>query len=493
MIEFLTSAIITLAMTPLIIRSLGDSMYGLWIFVGSFLGYYGLMDFGLNYTVQRFLSRAIGAKDNADANKIINTSLVLFSFLGIMALALSVVIAFLFPILIKNINNAHVFKLVVLILGTNFAIGFPLRVFSGMLTAHIRYDISTGIDISKIIIRAILIIIVLNQNGGIIALALVVSFSDLGGYIFRYLAVKALYKDIIYSRKLIDFARIKSFFKYSVYVFVTNIADQLKRNIDNLILTALLGLNSVTLYSIGSRLVTYFAVFMANSIGITTPIFSQYDGAGNYDAIRKNYLFFTKICAYMSAIIGGMIIIFGKAFILVWVGEKYLRAYYILMILTIPFIVDIIQIPGNSVLYGISKHHYLSYSTLIEGVVKVVLSIILVKKYGIYGAAIGTAIPIIIMKLLVQPIYTCRILGLKYKQFYIGLFVPAVITCCSILFVYWFSIKSMITPSYFKIFLLVILGLVIIGPLVYLIGFNKDEKSLLTRTVFSGHGKRKYV
>lgn len=91
MIEFLASMIVTIAMTPFIIRSLGDSMYGLWILVGSFLGYYGLMDFGLNYAVQRFLSRAIGAKDNVDADKIINTSLALFTFLGMVILTFSVV------------------------------------------------------------------------------------------------------------------------------------------------------------------------------------------------------------------------------------------------------------------------------------------------------------------------------------------------------------------------------------------------------------------
>src|SRR3989338_1831512 len=103
-IDFFANAIIALAMTPFIIRSLGDSMYGLWIFIGSFLGYYGLMDFGLNSAMQRFLSRAIGSKDHDEANKVINTALALFTIIGFITLFLFFITAFVSPLIIKNIT-----------------------------------------------------------------------------------------------------------------------------------------------------------------------------------------------------------------------------------------------------------------------------------------------------------------------------------------------------------------------------------------------------
>ena len=37
MFGFFATALVTLAMTPFIIRSLGDKMYGLWVLIGSFL------------------------------------------------------------------------------------------------------------------------------------------------------------------------------------------------------------------------------------------------------------------------------------------------------------------------------------------------------------------------------------------------------------------------------------------------------------------------
>ena len=93
-IEFFVTAVIGLILMPFIIHSLGDKMYGLWIFVGSFLGYYGLLDLGLDSAIQRYVSRSIGIKDYKEVNRIINTSLLIFTILGCIALTISFIIAF---------------------------------------------------------------------------------------------------------------------------------------------------------------------------------------------------------------------------------------------------------------------------------------------------------------------------------------------------------------------------------------------------------------
>ena len=118
-VEFSLIIIVGLAMTPFFIKVLGDEAYGLWIFVGAFLGYYGLMDFGLNLAVQRFVSRAIGLKDYDEVNKVVNTSLVIFLCIGLFSFFITLLIAFLGPFLFKNITDISTFKLAIIILGIN--------------------------------------------------------------------------------------------------------------------------------------------------------------------------------------------------------------------------------------------------------------------------------------------------------------------------------------------------------------------------------------
>lgn len=474
--EFLATALVGIILMPFIIRSLGDKMYGLWIFAGSFLGYYGLMDFGLNSAVQRYLSRAIGVNDHKEMNKIVNTTLVIFTIMGFVALVVSFIVAFITPTLIKNITDIAVFQKAIFILGISFATGFPLRVFSGILTSHIRYDLRTSIELVKLVIRTILIIVFLNKGYGIVALAMITFIMDILGYLVNYYLVSKLYKYIVYSWSLVDKTKIKALFSYSIFTFISQMANQLKYNIDNLVIVIFIGLNPVTLYSIGARLIKYFLDFMVSAVGLTLPVFSQYEGKNDYNSILNTYIFITKISGYLSLLIGGTLIIFGKPFIMRWVGENYIAGYYILLILVIPATLGMMQGPAGGLLYGLSKHKYFAITDSTEGVSNLLLSIILVKYYGIYGVALGTAIPMIITKVFIQPVYVCNILNMKYKKYYIGLMAPILINSIAILGIYWLIIKQTIHPNYPNIAFLVGIEMILFTIIVYSIGFNKEEK-----------------
>ena len=67
------SILLGLAIIPIIMRTLGKECYGLWGLAASFVGFYGLFDFGISSAVARFLGNAIGAKDLRQLNLIIST------------------------------------------------------------------------------------------------------------------------------------------------------------------------------------------------------------------------------------------------------------------------------------------------------------------------------------------------------------------------------------------------------------------------------------
>jgi O-antigen/teichoic acid export membrane protein len=473
--EFFISAIITLAMTPFIIKSLGDNSYGLWIFVGSFLGYYGLMDFGLNSAVQRFLSRAIGKSDHAEANKVINTALGVFLIIGLLIFLLSGCLAFFMPLFVKNITDLEVFRKVTIILGINFALGFPLRIFPGILTANVRYDLNTFVEIAKTFIRALLIYFFLSRGHGIIALALITLTVDMVSYFVRYFIAKRLFAYIKLSFNLFDRSKFKEFLGYSVYTFISRIADQLRFNIDNLVITLFIGLGSVTLYSIAFRLVKYFMDFISSATGLFTPIFSQYESRGDYESIREKFIFTTKITGPLSIMIGGLIIVLGKAFIERWMGPSYLSAYKLLVILTVPLTIALMQGPSVQLLYGISKHRFFAISNTIEGIVNLILSVILVKKYGLVGVALGTAIPMMIIKLFVQPIFTCRAIKLSIRVYYFKILLPILFKGI-ICFLPILAFSRFIMPNYLNLLILSSLILLGLGCVYFIFGFNRFEK-----------------
>lgn len=481
--EFFAGAIIGLILMPFIIRSLGDKMYGLWIFIGSFLGYYGLMDFGLNSAVQRYISREVGRKDYHEVNKVVNTSLLIFSLIGVFALLISGGIAFLVPLIIKNVTEVSLFRKVVFILGMNFALGFPLRVFSGVLYAHVRYDLNAIIELVKLTLRTILIIIFLKRGYGIVALAMITFILDISGYLTKYFLVRYLYKLIKLSRDYIAKEKVRALFSYSVFTFIARIADQLRFNFDSLVIVTFMGLSSVTLYSIGSRLIRYLLEFVNASIGLTMPIFSQYEGLGDFGAIKEKYVLMTKISTYLGFLLGGTLIIFGKDFMLRWMGNEYVKSYTVLVILIIGIIGEIAQITGTEMLYGLSKHKYFTISNSIEGLANLFLSVILVKHYGIFGVALGTTIPMLIMKLIVQPIYVCKVLDLGAKYFYLNIFIPIALKTSIVLLLFWLFMRVYIKPDYLIIAVFVILEVCLSILIMIKTGFTSKEKSYLKEII----------
>ena len=125
----------------------------------------------------------------------------------------------------------------------------------------------------------------------------------------RNILARRVYSRLRFARKYVRKAKIKQLMSYGSFAFISQISGQMIFNLDNLVIVFFLGLSHVTLYSIASRLVTYFRRFMGRSLGMMTTVFSQYEGRGDYESIREKFVFITKINGYTSMLIGGLLII----------------------------------------------------------------------------------------------------------------------------------------------------------------------------------------
>jgi len=96
------------------------------------------------------------------------------------------------------------------------------------------------------------------------------------------------------------------------------------------------------------------------------------------------------------------------------------------------------------VLFGISKHGKLAVVTLIEGAANLILSILLVRPYGIIGDALGTAIPLLGTYILFMPFHLCSRLGIRVSTFLrqayvLPLMLSAPMVAALLLMQHWFG------------------------------------------------------
>jgi O-antigen/teichoic acid export membrane protein len=115
---------------------------------------------------------------------------------------------------------------------------------------------------------------------------------------------------------------------------------------------------------------------------IFTPMPSQFDASGDLAMLRQVFIAENRACALVIFLVCAVLVILGKPIIEVWVGTKYLPSYSILILLVIPKTLYLAQAASTKVLLGMGRHRLLALVFLLEGGVKVGLSVLLLRYFG---------------------------------------------------------------------------------------------------------------
>ncbi len=477
MVMLFANIAVAFYMMPFLIHSLGDRWYGMWTLVATFMGYYGYLDFGLSISVQRFIARAIGKEDQEEVNKTVSTALFLFIIIGIIVLIISLIIAAMSPIFFSDSEEISIFRIVMVVMGLNVAITFMMAPVNGLMTGNLRYDIATGINMGKLAIRTALIIYFIMLGYSIIALACITLLADVGGNLVKIIIAKKIFKGIEVKRKLYSADLLKSLFGYGGKTFVNQLADLMRFGLDHLVIAAFINLSAVTLYNIASQLVYYFRSFIGSLTGVLTPVYARYQAAEDSEMIYKTYYFTSKIAALISVLTGGAAIIFGRDFILIWMGRDYIEAYRLLTLLIVPTVLFVAQSPANSVIYGLGAVGILAKVSIIEAITNVVLSVALVGPLGLIGIALGTAIPLVFFSIFLL-FLAIRLVGGNLST-YVRSVGPVFIVAITLQVIAWYVVSNQEISSYSDILVLILyiypLQLILLTFLV----FSPDERQIV--------------
>ena len=120
-----------------------------------------------------------------------------------------------------------------------------------------------------------------------------------------------------------------------------------------------------------------------------------------------------------------VLVVLAQPLLTLWVGAAYANSTVLVLILTLARLFDISQWPAASVLTGMARHRPLAFISIGSGVVNLVLSLILVQRYGVVGVALGTLIPATLETLLLKLPLARREIGVSWRQVATQMFWPA--------------------------------------------------------------------
>jgi len=407
---------VSFAMMPFMVHTLGDHYFGMWALVGTFVSFTGFLDFGLSQAVTRFLAAGLGSGDEEQCNRVFNTALAWYVAVGALVLAAGCAAAVLIPFW-PGLKDAALLAKVVLIFSMSVAISFPLRVFVGILNAHLSFDKTAALDLTTLLLRTIVAVIVLKKGYGVVGLALATFLSGIPSFV---LSIHFSHKELPFLRLHHAYrlrAAARELFSYSSFSFVAQIAEVVRIQTAAVVVASFLGLSAVTHYRVAGNMASYIGDLMTALLGVFVPVFSQQAGARDYDAIRRTFFFVNKLSVAVSSFLAFGLIAWGKPFIVRWMGPRYVDSYECLLWLALAYLIALLQNPSVSLLYGLAKHRWFATFGVMEGVLNVGLSLVMVPRYGIKGAALAALVAAGAIRLLIQPVYVCRVAGVPLATY----------------------------------------------------------------------------
>lgn len=407
-------------MMPFLISSLNETWYGLWLTVGSIIGFFSLLTVGLGSAVQRYLSIEISEKKATEYNKTLNSALFVFFIAAVLAILVSFVLSSIPSFLNADIEQElkESFRYLIVIMGFNIAISFASSPFRGVLNSNYSFTAVSLAELLTILSKTILTISFIWLDYGVIGLALATIIGN-------FLGKTALILSAIYIVKRLDFGlnyvkkdKLRILFKYSGKTFLVWLGDILRFSIDNLVITTFVGLTSVTIYNLPVRLYHYASQFIITSLAVLQPLFSQLAGTNDFNETRRKFEIAYGISFALSALLASGLLVFGYEFISLWVSP-YPKVEVLIYFFAIMIAFETSQNPCLLILYSHNKHQYYAYQNIGEGVFNAVISIIAVQYWGIIGVAVGSLAPQIITKLYLQPKITCNLIKYSLGKYYL--------------------------------------------------------------------------
>lgn len=156
--------IISILYTPIMLRLLGQSEYGLYNLVSSVVSYLGLLNFGFGSAYMRYYSRYRVENDEENIAKLNGMFLTVFTIIGLVAMLAGMVLVLNTELIFGDkltANELSKAKILMAIMVFNLSTSFPASVFNSYITANEQYVFQKIVQMIKTVLSPFIMLPVL--------------------------------------------------------------------------------------------------------------------------------------------------------------------------------------------------------------------------------------------------------------------------------------------------------------------------------------------
>ncbi|MBR1431510.1 oligosaccharide flippase family protein [Ruminococcus sp.] len=485
-LNLILGMVVNVFLTPMLISALGDTDYSLYKVVQSFSGPLSIFNLGISTIVTRSIVQCSDESRKKEKQNTMALALLASGAMALLVTAIGIGMYIMFPQIYGGNYTAEevaVGQWIFIAFMCSSILHIMTDVFTGTIIGHEKFAVSSAIQFGKTALKIVLWLALLIMKGGALQFACIDAIISLSTFV-----ISLWYASFRLGEKpkltYFDKRKLADIFLFGIAILLQAVVNQVNNNVDTMILGAVIVEKSIiTMYSSALAIYSIYNSLIAVIAGFFLPkatkLFDQNaSGTEITDFVIGPGRFQAMIA--IGSIAG--FALFGRNFITIWIGEKYIDAYWVTLMLMIPVTIPLVENTMISVLDASLKRIYRSVTLVVISVINIAVSLVLVQYLSFWGAAIGTVVSLLIGHGVLMNIYYAKTFKLQVFRMFRSIFkgiLPAGIAASAVCI----PIAVFVPDTILLFIVKCAVFIALYGAFLMLFGINEREKGIILKTL----------
>lgn len=361
----------------------------------SVLAFLSFTDFGLGASLTNVLGKTQAEHTRGIGQRYVSSAFLALSLIALLILAFGTALSpriasLLFPNLQSPAARAETVPAVAIALSI-FALNFPLLITARVLAAHQEMALANLWSMARSIANLIGLLAVIWFRGGLAWLVLGCSGLGLVTNLTSTIWLFAFRKPWLRPKLVvIDPAFVRNLFSDGWKFFLINLGWVINSQTDNMVIAHYLGPAQVTPYAITFGLFMVATLLQTLAYPSLWPAYTEAFARRDYDWIRRTMRSNFKFSFVTTLVVVSVLTIFGSQIIRLWAGDVAVPPFSLIVWMAVWRLMLSTLLVGSCLLNAIGHLKGMTIYGTITAILNLLLSILLVRIYGIVGVIAGT-------------------------------------------------------------------------------------------------------
>ncbi|WP_299113624.1 hypothetical protein [uncultured Winogradskyella sp.] len=404
---FIASIFVQFFSRKLFLDNLGDEFIGLETTLRSVLGFLNLAELGIGTAIGFTLYKPIFDENHSEINKIIALLGVLYKRIGYFIIGIGIIVSLFFPLIFNDTSFTLVLiYFVFYTLLSSTLLSYFVNYHQSLLGADQKGYIIQGYFQTLNIVRVILqAFVAIYLKDFYIYIILELIFSIIYSIVVRQKIKKEYPWLIINSTGKAEIIKeYPDIIKKIKQVFVHKMGSFVKNGTDNILVFALVSLESVAFFGNYQLIFTKLGGLVKMAFAGTGSAVGNLIAEDNQQNIKKVFWELMAVQFFIAGFFGLIIYFTMEPFIMLWLGEDYILAKTTLLLMVVNFFIFQISstVERFKNAYGLYSD---TWAAATEAILNLAISLICGSFWGIDGIILGTLVSLILMVVIWKPYF----------------------------------------------------------------------------------------